>query len=72
MYSSVLAMLAGQAWLFGSGHLIEYALIVLVAEHLFVVLYEEPTLAARFGDAYAAYRKAVPRWGFTTRPYRSG
>jgi protein-S-isoprenylcysteine O-methyltransferase Ste14 len=71
MYSGVLAMLAGQAWLFGSGHLVEYALIVLVAEHLFVILYEEPNLASRFGESYAAYRKAVPRWGMTLRPYRS-
>ena len=30
--------------------------------HLFVVLYEEPTLEAKFGEAYARYRQTVPRW----------
>jgi len=27
-----------------------------------VVLYEEPKLVKLFGDEYAAYRAAVPRW----------
>ena len=33
-----------------------------LAFHCFVVLYEEPALTRRFGDAYRAYRDAVPRW----------
>jgi protein-S-isoprenylcysteine O-methyltransferase Ste14 len=69
MYNGVLAVLVGEAWLFGSTSVLVYALGVLVAFHLFVVLYEEPVLEAQFHEAYLAYRKAVPRWGFTTRPY---
>lgn len=30
--------------------------------HLLVVVYEEPTLRRSFGDQYAAYCDAVPRW----------
>jgi protein-S-isoprenylcysteine O-methyltransferase Ste14 len=72
MYNGVLAMLAGEAWLFDSAEVLEYGLLVLLAFHLMVVLYEERTLAARFPEAYRAYRRAVPRWGFTVRPYRDG
>ena len=69
MYNGVLAALLGQAWFFGSTSLLQYAGFVLVAFHLFVVLYEEPTLEAQFQESYRAYRRAVPRWGFTTHPY---
>jgi hypothetical protein len=30
--------------------------------HLFVVLYEEPTLKRQFGASYESYYKSVPRW----------
>ena len=69
MYNGVLAVLLGQAWFFGSTSLLEYAGFVLVAFHVFVVVYEEPTLEAQFQESYRAYRHAVPRWGFTTHPY---
>jgi hypothetical protein len=49
MYNGVLAVIVGEAWLFGSVSLIEYALLVLVLFHLFVVLYEEPALTSQVG-----------------------
>lgn len=30
--------------------------------HVFVILREEPALRQRFGDDYAAYQTATPRW----------
>ncbi len=36
--------------------------VVALAFHLFVVLYEEPTLRATFGADYVAYCREVPRW----------
>ena len=72
MYNGVLALIVGEAWLFASMALLQYALLVFVLFHLFVVVYEEPVLTSQFGDAYRAYRRAVPRWGFTTRPFREG
>jgi protein-S-isoprenylcysteine O-methyltransferase Ste14 len=52
--------------------LLKYALLVLVLFHLFVVLYEEPALTSQFRASYREYRRAVPRWGFTTRPFQEG
>lgn len=69
MYNGVLAVLLGEAWLFNSTSLLKYAAFILVAFHLFVVLYEEPTLEAQFHESYQAYRRSVPRWGFITHPY---
>jgi len=67
MYLAVLALLAGEALLFASVALLAYAAIVFAAFHLFVVIYEEPTLRRTFGEAYERYCRAVPRWlGRTT------
>ena len=38
------------------------AALAAVVAHVWVVRFEEPRLAERFGDAYAAYRRCVPRW----------
>ena len=65
-----IALILGEAWLFRSIGLAEYAVLVLILFHLFVVLYEEPTLESLFGESYRAYRRAVPRWGFTTRSFQ--
>lgn len=39
-----------------------YAAGFLVLTHLFVVLYEEPTLRRTFGEDYEAYCRRVRRW----------
>jgi protein-S-isoprenylcysteine O-methyltransferase Ste14 len=70
MYNGVIAVILGEAWLFRSVGLVTYALLVLVLFHLFVVLYEEPALESQFTESYRVYRRAVPRWGFTTRPFQ--
>ena len=55
-------LVVGQGLLFGSGTVLVYAVGLALAFHLFVVLYEEPTLRVRFGEDYAAYGRRVPRW----------
>jgi len=62
MYVGVLTVLLGHALWFGSRALLVYAACVFTAFHLFVLLYEEPTLEAQFGDSYRRYRASVPRW----------
>ena len=62
MYVAVLAVIAAQALWQRSPALAGYAAAIAGAFHLFVVFYEEPTLARLFGDAYARYRARVPRW----------
>ena len=62
MYVAVIAAVLGEALAFGSDALVAYAGFLAIAFHLFVVLYEEPTLTARFGASYEDYRRRVPRW----------
>jgi protein-S-isoprenylcysteine O-methyltransferase Ste14 len=62
MYLAVLAIVLGQAALFRSRPLALYALGAFTAIQLFVRFYEEPTLEARFGEEYRAYRREVRRW----------
>ena len=62
MYLGAGLALAGAALFYGSGGLWVYAGGFLVLMHLFVVLYEEPTLRATFGGDYEAYCRRVHRW----------
>jgi protein-S-isoprenylcysteine O-methyltransferase Ste14 len=39
-----------------------FAAIGWLVAHLFVLLYEEPTLRSRFGDSYEEYARRVNRW----------
>ena len=62
MYLGVLFLLIGEVIFFGSLLLILYTALVFLCFHVFVVVYEEPHLRARFGDSYKRYRESVPRW----------
>ncbi len=62
MYLGILAILLGQVAILGRGELLGYTAAVAAAFVAFVTLYEEPTLAATFGEEYAAYRRRVPGW----------
>ena len=69
MYLAVLALIVGQALILGRLELFLYAGIVALAFIMFVRVYEEPTLRARFGPAYEAYRRAVPGWWPRRHPW---
>ena len=62
MYLGALLVLIG----FGAWHtslaMVLFAVPAAALAHLFVVLYEEPTLERRFGLPYIAYRALVNRW----------
>lgn len=62
MYVAVLLILSGWAISFRSWPLALYAVVVLLAFHLRVVLHEEPWLARTFGDTWTQYRKRISRW----------
>ena len=72
MYLGVLFVILGQALLLVSTVLLEYAAAVWVVFCAVVVAYEEPTLGVQFGEEYARYRLAVPRWLPRLRPWRGG
>lgn len=62
MYIGAGLALAGAALCYESLPLLGYAGAFLLAMHLLVVLYEEPTLQRTFGHDYEAYRGRVRRW----------
>jgi protein-S-isoprenylcysteine O-methyltransferase Ste14 len=69
MYLGVLTILLGTALLAGSPLVGAYAVLMAIAFHLRTVLYEEPHLAAQFGESWARYAKAVPRWMPRAKPW---
>ena len=62
MYLGAATALAGAALYYESLTLLAYVALFALAAYLFVLGYEEPTLARLFGDDYAAYRARVRRW----------
>jgi protein-S-isoprenylcysteine O-methyltransferase Ste14 len=72
MYLAVIAIIVGQALIFGQWLLLAYAALVAAVTASFVRFYEEPTLARRYGAAYEAYRSAVPGWLPRLTPWQPG
>ena len=72
MITAVLAVLTGEAILFGSPSIGAWAAIFFALNLLFFPLVEEPGLERRFGDEYRAYKRSVPRWLPRRRPYDPG
>jgi len=62
MYIGAGLALAGAAMFYESWALLGYCAAFALVTHLFVVLYEEPTLRAAFGAAYVRYCERVQRW----------
>ncbi len=62
MYIGAATALCGAAIFYRSIPLFGYVGLFLIATHVFVVWYEEPTLARLFGDDYQAYCARVRRW----------
>ena len=62
MYVAVITLIFGQAVFFASLGVAIYGVVIAVAFDTFVRLYEEPTLRGAYGEAYAAYCAATPRW----------
>jgi protein-S-isoprenylcysteine O-methyltransferase Ste14 len=71
MYVAVASLIFGQALLFANVTVAEYGAIVWLFFHLFVLLYEEPTLRATYGEQYDRFRANVPRWIPRLTPWRS-
>lgn len=62
MYVAILIFLSGWALSIGSPVVAGYAIALCIAFHLRVVISEEPTLAKKYPDDWAAYSATVPRW----------
>jgi len=62
MYIGGFLLIVGFAVIARSSSVLVLSIPWLALVHLFVVLYEEPSLAARFGATYDEYCRSVPRW----------
>ena len=69
MYLAVVAVILGQALIFGRLVLVVYAVIVGALMWAFATWYEEPALTRKFGQEYQQYRSAVPGWWPRLRPW---
>jgi protein-S-isoprenylcysteine O-methyltransferase Ste14 len=71
IYVAVVAIILGQAVLFGDWRLILWGALLWLFFHVFVLVYEEPTLRQTFGAQYEAYRANVRRWVPRVVPWRA-
>ncbi len=62
MYIGALTVLLGFGFVERSVSILLFAAGWFVLAHVFVIVYEEPTLRHKFGSAYESYCKKVPRW----------
>jgi protein-S-isoprenylcysteine O-methyltransferase Ste14 len=69
MYLATAAMIAGEGLLLARPVLLIAAAAYLATLAAATRIWEEPTLARRFGASYAAYRDAVPGWWPRSRPW---
>jgi len=70
MYVAVVSAILGQGLTFGNVPVLEYGGLVWLLFHLFVLIYEEPTLRASFGSEYESFCAEVPRWIPRLTPWR--
>lgn len=72
MLIGVILFLFAEAAFFASWALAAWAVLFTVANMIYFPLYEEPQLAARYGQAYADYKANVPRWLPRLSPWHPG
>ena len=72
MYVGVLCVIFGQGLLLGNVRVLGYGVLVWLACHSFVLVYEEPKLRGSFGSEYEAFCAIVPRWIPRLRPPDTG
>ena len=69
MISGVSCILLGEAVLVGSIPLLIWFAVFFVLNLIFIPLFEESNLEARFGDEYRRYKENVPRWLPRLKPW---
>ena len=69
MYVAVGSLIFGQGLLFANVRVLEYAAFIALAFHVFVLVYEEPTLRHSFGAEYDSFCANVPRWLPRLKPW---
>ena len=67
MYIGAIGAISGGGLIVGSVSIVALAVAFFAITHVFVVVYEEPTLTQQFGDSYLRYKATVPRWWISRR-----
>jgi protein-S-isoprenylcysteine O-methyltransferase Ste14 len=62
MYIGAMAVIVGAGLILHSPSAIAVASFFFLVTHVFVLIYEEPSLEERFGNSYIQYKKSVHRW----------
>ena len=62
MYLGAMLIILGVGLALRSPSAVGVAVFFITLAHLFVLVYEEPALKARFGDSYTEYKRSVNRW----------
>jgi protein-S-isoprenylcysteine O-methyltransferase Ste14 len=70
MYVAVVSVILGQGLLLGDTRVLAYGVFGWLVTHLFVLIYEEPTLRRSFGAEYETFCAHVPRWIPRVTPWR--
>jgi protein-S-isoprenylcysteine O-methyltransferase Ste14 len=71
IYIGLVAVILGQALLFGDLRLLWYGALLWLFFHVWVLIYEEPTLKETFGTEFESFRTNVPRWIPRLTPWRA-
>jgi protein-S-isoprenylcysteine O-methyltransferase Ste14 len=71
IYIALVAVIFGQALLFGDLRLLWYGALLWLFFHVWVLIYEEPTLKETFGTEFESFRTNVPRWIPRLTPWRA-
>lgn len=70
MIAGVIFMLVGETLVFRSFALMGWTALFVVANMIYLPLFEEPGLESRYGDEYRRYKRNVPRWLPRLRPWK--
>lgn len=71
IYIALVAVIFGQALLFGDWRLLWYGALLWLFFHVVVVMFEEPALKQTFGTEYESFRTHVQRWIPRLTPWRA-
>jgi protein-S-isoprenylcysteine O-methyltransferase Ste14 len=71
IYIAVVAVIFGQALLFGDWRLLCYGALLWLFFHVVVLVFEEPALKQTFDTDYESFRTNVPRWIPRLTPWRA-
>lgn len=70
MISGVLITILGESFLFGSLGILIWAILFFTGNTVYFHYFEEMGLEKRFGKEYIEYKKHVPMWLPTFRPWK--